>query len=247
MKEFPHDNIKPFTEEESKKEQVSHMFNDIAGRYDLLNRVLSAGIDKTWRKKAINRFKGSKLHVLLDVATGTADMALQASKILDVDKIIGIDISDAMLEIGRKKVNTQQLQTKIELVSGDGETINFSDNTFDGVMVAFGVRNFENLERGLSEILRVMKPGSKLVVLEFSQPAMPGVKHLYQWYMGFLAPAVAGMFRQNKKAYQYLNKSARAFPDREAFLKILSNAGYSDTSFKPLSLGICCIYEGRKR
>lgn len=223
------------------------MFNDIAPRYDLINQVLSAGIDKVWRKKAISRFRGDKIQLLLDVATGTGDMALLASKMLAVEKIIGIDISEAMLEAGRQKVAKAQLETKIELLSGDSETINFDDNSFDGVMVAFGVRNFEKLEKGLGEILRVMKPGARLVVLEFSQPVVPGIKHLYGWYMSSLAPAVAGLFRQNKKAYQYLNKSARVFPDREAFLKILSNVGYSDTSFKPLSLGICCIYEGRKR
>lgn len=247
MNSFPHDDITPFSEAKSKKEQVGTMFNTIAGRYDLVNRVLSAGIDATWRKKAISRFKGEKIKLLLDVATGTGDMAIQAAKMLHVEKIIGIDISEAMLHVGRQKLVKENFGTRIELLSGDSETINFEDNSFDGVMVAFGVRNFEKLEKGLGEILRVMKPGSKLVVLEFSQPKTPGVKHLYQWYMESLAPVVAGWFRQNKKAYQYLNKSAKAFPDREAFVNILSNVGYSDTSFKPLSLGICCIYEGRKR
>jgi demethylmenaquinone methyltransferase/2-methoxy-6-polyprenyl-1,4-benzoquinol methylase len=247
MKEFPHDSIKPFSAENSKKEQVSTMFNSIAKRYDLVNRVLSAGIDPVWRKKAINCFKSDRLHLLLDVATGTGDMAIRAAKMLQVHKIIGIDISDAMLEVGREKVEKEHFGSKIELVSGDSETINFPDNSFDGVMVAFGVRNFERLEKGLGEILRVMKPGARLVVLEFSQPVVPGVKQLYGWYMDSLAPMVASWFKQNKKAYQYLNKSAKAFPDREAFVTILKNVGYSDTSFKPLSLGICCIYEGRKR
>lgn len=247
MKDFPHDKIKPFSEDAGKKEQVSTMFNAIAQRYDLVNRVLSAGIDKSWRRKAIARFKNDRIDLLLDVATGTGDMAIRAAKMLRPKKIIGIDISEAMLEVGREKLRKENFGTEIELVSGDSETINFADNTFDGVMVAFGVRNFERLELGLAEILRVMKPGARLVVLEFSQPVLPGVKSLYQWYMGSLAPRVAQIFRQNVKAYQYLNESAKAFPDRQRFVAILNSVGYSDTSFKPLSLGICCIYEGRKR
>jgi len=144
-------------------------------------------------------------------------------------------------------VAKQSLATTIELQSGDSETINFGAETFDGVMVAFGVRNFENLEQGMSEIFRVMKPGAQLVVLEFSKPKWGIVKIFYNIYMGTVAPQLAAFFRQNKKAYQYLNDSAKAFPDREKFVHILNNAGYSDTSFKPLSLGICCIYVGRKR
>ena len=151
-----------------------------------------------------------------------------------------------MLEIGRKKIDSEGLTAKIELVTGDSEAIKFDDNTFDGVMVAFGVRNFEDLQRGLKEILRVMRPGSKLEVLEFSKPDAGWLNALYHWYMGRLAPAIAKMFRQNKKAYQYLNESSMAFPDRQQFVDILKGVGYSDTFFKPLSLGICCIYCGRK-
>ncbi|HVG15607.1 MAG TPA: bifunctional demethylmenaquinone methyltransferase/2-methoxy-6-polyprenyl-1,4-benzoquinol methylase UbiE [Chitinophagaceae bacterium] len=246
MTEFPHDNIKPFSGEEGKKEQVSQMFDTIAGKYDFMNRILSVGIDVSWRKKAISEFKKDKPDHILDVATGTADMALRAVKMLPVKKITGIDISPLMLKIGREKVLKAGLDKKIELLSGDGETINFSDDTFDGVMVAFGVRNFENLQQGLKEILRVMKPGGKLVVLEFSKPIVPGVKTLYRFYMSKLAPSIAAIFNQNKKAYQYLNKSAYAFPDRQDFVTILKDVGYSDTLFKSLSLGICCIYCGRK-
>ena len=151
-----------------------------------------------------------------------------------------------MLEIGRKKVDNEGLTANIELLTGDSETINFADNTFDGVMVAFGVRNFENLQKGLSEILRVMKPGARLVVLEFSKPKAGLIKLLYHWYMGKLAPSIAKMFNQNKKAYQYLNESSIAFPDRQIFMDILKGVGYSDTYFKPLSLGRCGIYCGRK-
>jgi len=246
MTEFSHDRIKPFSEQGSKKEQVSEMFDHIAPGYDFMNRFLSAGIDVSWRKKAIKRFQKDNPKILLDVATGTADMSIMAMRILHPEKIIGIDISEKMLEIGRKKIDKEGLGTKIELFSGDGETINFPKDSFDGVMVAFGVRNFENLEKGMAEILRVMRPGAQLIVLEFSKPKLPGVKTLYNFYMGVIAPQIAKWFNQNKKAYQYLNESAKAFPDRQLFIDVLNKTGYSDTSFKPLSLGICCIYSGRK-
>ncbi len=246
MTEFSHDKIKPFSDQGSKKEQVSEMFDHIAPRYDFMNRFLSVGIDVSWRRKAIKRFQKDNPRVLLDVATGTADMSIMAARILQPEKIIGIDISEKMLEIGRRKIDKEGLGTKIELFSGDGETINFPKDTFDGVMVAFGVRNFENLEKGMAEILRVMRPGAQLIVLEFSKPKLPGVKTLYNFYMGVVAPQMAKWFNQNKKAYQYLNESAKAFPDRQLFIDVLKKTGYSDTSFKPLSLGICCIYSGRK-
>jgi demethylmenaquinone methyltransferase/2-methoxy-6-polyprenyl-1,4-benzoquinol methylase len=246
MTEFPHDRIKPFSEERSKKEQVSEMFDGIAGRYDFMNRFLSAGIDVSWRKKAINEFRKDRPQHILDVATGTGDMAIRAAKMLKPQKITGIDISPKMLELGREKIKKENLFTAVELVSGDSETINFADNTFDAVMVAFGVRNFENLQKGLSEIHRVMKPGAKLVVLEFSKPEAGLIRGLYNWYMGRLAPGIAKIFNQNKQAYQYLNESSKAFPDRQQFVDILKGVGYADTYFKPLSLGICCIYCGRK-
>lgn len=247
MAEFPHDQIKPFEDTSGKKEQVSKMFDGLAARYDFMNRILSAGIDVSWRKKAINIFKNDEPKQLLDVATGTADMAIMAAKILNTQKITGIDISQKMLEIGRQKVLKENLESRIDLLKGDSETINFGDNSFDGVMVAFGVRNFEHLNKGLIEILRVLKPGARLLVLEFSTPTLTIVRGFYNLYMGVLAPKIAKWFNQNEKAYQYLNESAKAFPDREAFIDILQKTGYSDTSFKPLSLGICCIYVGRKR
>jgi demethylmenaquinone methyltransferase/2-methoxy-6-polyprenyl-1,4-benzoquinol methylase len=246
MTQFAHDNIKPFSEEGSKKAQVRSMFDHIAPRYDFMNRFLSAGIDVRWRKKAIQLFREDRPETLLDVATGTGDMALMAARILKPRQITGIDISEKMLEIGRKKIEKEELGTKIVLAGGDGETINFPDNSFDGVMVAFGVRNFEHLEKGLAEILRVLKPGARLVVLEFSKPRLPGIRSLYNLYMGVIAPQMAKWFKQDKKAYQYLNDSAKAFPDRQQFDDILKQSGYSDTKWKPLSLGICCIYSGRK-
>ncbi len=246
MTEFAHDNIKPFAGRGGKKEQVSEMFDCIAGKYDFMNRLLSAGVDRGWRKKAILEFKEDKPQHILDVATGTADMAIRAAKMLKPNKITGIDISPKMLEIGRKKVEEAALTSTIQLLDGDSETIKFADNTFDAVMVAFGVRNLENLQLGLKEILRVMKPGAKLVVLEFSKPKATGLRSLYYLYMGKIAPQIARLFNQNKNAYEYLNESAKAFPDRQQFVDILKGTGYSDTLFKSLTLGICCIYCGRK-
>jgi demethylmenaquinone methyltransferase/2-methoxy-6-polyprenyl-1,4-benzoquinol methylase len=244
---LPHDNIIPFKDsEKGKKEQVADMFNKIAGKYDKMNRFLSARTDIGWRKKAIRLLKKDNPQHILDVATGTADMALMAYKILKPAQITGIDISEGMLELGRKKIEKEQLGDKIHLHTGDSETIKFADHTFDAVMVAFGVRNFENLENGLSEMLRVLKPGGRLVVLEFSKPRKKVVKGFYNLYMGLVAPQVARWFKQNKEAYQYLNESANAFPDRQLFIDILKKVGYKDTEFTPLSFGICCIYSGRK-
>ncbi|HLG38798.1 MAG TPA: bifunctional demethylmenaquinone methyltransferase/2-methoxy-6-polyprenyl-1,4-benzoquinol methylase UbiE [Chitinophagaceae bacterium] len=244
---LPHDHIIPFKESsQSKKEQVADMFDRIAGRYDLMNRFLSARTDIGWRKKAIKKLKKNNPKMILDIATGTADMAIMACKLLNPDKIIGIDISQQMLEEGKKKIDKEQLVSKIQLLRGDSEAISFGENTFDGVMAAFGVRNFENLEKGLAEMLRVMKPGGQAVILEFSKPKQTAVRGLYHLYMKIVAPQVARWFRQNKEAYQYLCESANAFPERQNFIDILNKLGYCDTGYKSLSLGICCIYTGRK-
>ncbi len=244
---FPHDHIIPFKEsEKGKKEQVAEMFNRIAGRYDLMNRFLSARTDIGWRKKALRLLKKDNPAHILDVATGTADMAIMASKIIKGVAVTGIDISEGMLAEGRKKVEKEGLTGKINLYTGDSETINYPPDTFDAVMVAFGVRNFENLEKGLAEMMRVLKPGGRLVVLEFAKPRQGLVKGFYKIYMGLVAPQVARWFRQNKEAYKYLNDSASAFPDRHEFTSILDRVGFCETGFTPLSFGICCIYSGRK-
>ena len=244
---LPHDHITPFKDsEKTKKEQVADMFNKIAGKYDVMNRFLSARTDIGWRKKAIRKLKKDHPAHILDVATGTADMALMAFKMLKPQQITGIDISEGMLELGRKKIEKEGLEDRIHLLTGDSETINFGNNTFDAVMVAFGVRNFENLENGLAEMQRVLKPGGRLIVLEFSKPRRKAVKNLYNLYMGIVAPQVARWFKQNKEAYQYLNESANAFPDRHLFTDILKKVGYTNTECTPLSLGICCIYSGIK-
>ena len=243
---LPHDHITPFKDsEKGKKEQVAEMFDRIAGRYDFMNRFLSARTDIGWRKKAISFLKKDNPRRILDVATGTGDMAIMAYKMLKPDLIDGIDISHQMLEEGRKKIEKEGLVEKIRLHTGDSETINFAENTFDAGMVAFGVRNFENLEKGLGEIMRVLKPGKQLVILEFSKPRQP-IRSMYNLYMGFIAPQMARLFRQNKEAYEYLCESANAFPDRHYLIEILNKVGFSDTRYKSLSLGICCIYTATK-
>jgi demethylmenaquinone methyltransferase/2-methoxy-6-polyprenyl-1,4-benzoquinol methylase len=247
MAKYAHDTVVPFEDSElEKKQQVAQMFDKIAGRYDFLNRFLSAGIDVSWRKKAINELKPINPKYVLDVATGTGDVAILTYKLLKPEKIVGIDISEGMLELGRQKIDKQNLKNYIELKAGDSENIKFDDNSFDAVTVAFGVRNFENLEQGLKEILRVLKPGGKLVVLEFSKPKQKLFKVLYNLYMQKIAPGVVSLFSRNKKAYQYLNDSVQKFPEGENFINILSSVGFKSTYSKALTFGICSIYCGSK-
>jgi len=247
MPKFAHDAIVPDENSlQQKKHQVAGMFDQIAGRYDFLNGFLSIGIDKAWRKKAVDQLRASAPREILDVATGTGDMALLLWKRLRPQHVTGIDISEKMLAIGREKIRDKGLETSIELLSGDSERIKFSENSFDAVTVAFGVRNFEHLEQGLREMHRVLRPGGKLVVLEFSQPSLKIFRGLYRFYMGVVAPLIVQLFSKNKKAYQYLDKSARAFPEGAGFLNIMHEAGFTQTYLKTLSLGICTIYCGSK-
>lgn len=247
MAKFDHDTVMPVQGSAlSKKEQVADMFDNIAFRYDFLNRFLSAGIDVWWRKNAIKQLKDIDPKKILDVATGTADVAIIATGILKPEKIIGIDISDGMLEFGRKKIAKLGLESMIELQNGDSETIKFADNSFDAVTVAFGVRNFEHLEKGLAEIKRVLRPGGKLVVLEFSKPKAPVVKQVYNLYMNTVAPAMGRLFSKNRNAYKYLDESIKKFPEGKNFTQILDNLGYRNTYCKPQSSGICSIYCGTK-
>ena len=247
MTEFAHDTVVPYkNSDSSKKQQVAAMFDDIAFKYDFLNRFLSAGIDVGWRRKALKQLTTLQPQNILDVATGTADMAIMASGILKPKKIVCIDIIDGMLQVGRQKIEKAGLKGIIELLNGDSETINFGDDTFEAVTVAFGVRNFQHLEKGLSEILRVLKPGGKLVILEFSKPKMPGVKSMYNLYMKIICPNIGKLFSKNRNAYKYLDESIQKFPEGNNFTQILDNLGYSNTYCKPLSLGICSIYCGTK-
>ena len=246
MSKYSHDVVVPYKDsQQTKKEQVAGMFDDIAHRYDFLNRFLSVGIDVSWRKKLISQLKPLNPSHILDVATGTGDVAIMAARKLNPQKITGIDISEGMLELGRKKIAKLLLNNKIELLKGDSEAINWGSDSFDAVTVAFGVRNFENLEKGLSEIHRVMRPGGMLAILEFSKPAVP-FRWVYNMYMNYLAPFFGRIFSKNSEAYQYLHSSVKAFPEGETFLHILEQVGFTETYLKRLSLGICTIYCGRK-
>ncbi|GJM32545.1 MAG: demethylmenaquinone methyltransferase [Saprospiraceae bacterium] len=238
--------VKPYNEGESKKVQVSRMFNKIAPYYDFLNRLLSLGIDTIWRKKAIDQLKGKNNRLILDVATGTADVAIETAKRLKPEKIIGLDISSQMLEVGRKKIKKQALETVIELLEGDSENLPFADNTFDAITVAFGVRNFENLEKGLSEMQRVLKEDGQLVVLEFSKPTLFPFKQLFNFYFRYILPLIGRLSSKDPKAYRYLYESVQSFPNGNDFLNILRKTGYKSNKCIPLTLGICSIYVGVK-
>ena len=235
----------PPGESPGKRDAVAAMFDDIAPRYDLLNRVLSAGIDQRWRDAAIERLAADRPRRILDVATGTADLAVKALR-LDPEKVVGVDISDAMLEKGREKVRRLGVEERIELRIGDAEKLPFSDSQFDAVLVAFGVRNFENLDRGLREIHRVLMPGAQLVVLEFSHPSAFPIKHFYQFYSHVILPFVGRLVSKNDAAYRYLPASVDVFPSGEDFLNRLRAAEYRDEEWEPLTFGIASLYSARK-
>ncbi len=238
--------VVPYKEEKAgKKEQVAKMFDNISKRYDLLNHLLSMGIDKGWRKKAIRQLEPLKPQTILDVATGTGDFAIQALT-LKPKKITGVDISEGMLAVGRKKIAEKQLGHLIELKSGDSENLPFGENNFDAVTVAFGVRNFENLEKGLAEIYRVIKPGGMVVVLEFSRPRAFPFKQLYSFYFKVILPKIGRFISSDKAAYTYLPASVEAFPDGEDFLHRLNTVGFKNTKCKALTFGISSIYTGLK-
>jgi demethylmenaquinone methyltransferase/2-methoxy-6-polyprenyl-1,4-benzoquinol methylase len=237
--------VVPYKESLSKKEQVAKMFDNISHRYDFLNHFLSLGIDKSWRKKAIRMLEPLHPQYILDVATGTGDFALQAL-VLKPKQITGIDISEGMLEIGRKKVRDRNLSAIIDLIHGDSENLPFEENKFDAVTVAFGVRNFENLKRGMREICRVLKPGGTLVVLEFSKPSRFPFKQVYNFYFKYILPKIVSAVSNDKAAYTYLPKSVEAFPDGEDFLHILQEVGFKNTQCSSLTFGISSIYTGTK-
>ncbi|MEZ5083552.1 MAG: bifunctional demethylmenaquinone methyltransferase/2-methoxy-6-polyprenyl-1,4-benzoquinol methylase UbiE [Bacteroidales bacterium] len=233
------------TNKEGKKQQVRSMFNNIAHRYDFLNHFLSAGIDYRWRKKAIQIIGKTNPQSILDIATGTADLAIEASK-LNPKKIEGIDIAEDMLAIGREKIQKKNLSDIITLETGDAENIKFENNSFDVVMVAFGVRNFENLEKGLSEMYRVLNAGGMVMILEFSKPVKFPIKQLYHFYFRFILPTMGKIISGDSSAYTYLPDSVSVFPDGDKFLSILKKTGFINTDHKPLTFGIASIYTGTK-
>ncbi len=224
---------------------MARMFNNISHRYDFLNHLLSLGIDKLWRRTAIAFLKPLQPRQILDVATGTGDFAIQALS-LKPEKIIGVDISEGMLSMGRKKLVKLNLSDKIELLRGDSENLLFPDNTFDAATVGFGVRNFEDLEKGLAEIRRVLRPGAMLVVLEFSRPRKFPMRQLYNFYFKNILPGLGRLISNDKSAYTYLPESVAVFPDGTDFENILKKVGFKETACKPLTFGISSVYTARK-
>ena len=237
--------VKPYSEEGSKTKQIATMFDNIAHRYDFLNRSLSMGIDIIWRKKAIAQLKEIQPKTILDVATGTGDFALEAMS-LNPDKITGVDISVGMLELGKEKIAKKKLSDRIEMVVGDSENLPFEDNSFDAATVAFGVRNFENLQKGLADINRVLRPGGKLVVLELSTPTKFPIKQLFGFYFNNILPLFGRMLSKDDSAYKYLPESVNAFPDGEDFKKVMTAAGFQCNTSRSLTFGICSLYTGVK-
>lgn len=238
--------VVPYKEKQKgKKEQVTEMFNNISKRYDLLNHVLSLGIDILWRKKAIRMLKPENPKFILDIATGTGDFAIEALA-LDPDKVIGVDISEGMLEVGRKKLQKMDLTHRIDLQLGDSEKLLFPDNNFDAVIVSFGVRNFENLEAGLKDMFRVLKPGGTVVIIEFSKPEAFPFKQGYNFYFKSILPLIGKMVSKDNSAYTYLPESVQQFPYGNEFVEILRKVGFNEAKCKPLTFGISSIYTGKK-
>jgi len=233
------------TAPEKQKEQIRRMFNSIAHRYDFLNHFLSLGIDRRWRKRLVKLAEPAKPELILDVATGTADLAIELAK-LKPRKITGVDISERMLEFGQEKLNKLKLDEIIFLKHTDAEKLPFSDRSFDLVTVAFGVRNFENLQKGLKEINRVLRKGGNIAVLEFSMPRHFPVKQLYKFYFRFLLPRLGRWISRDPGAYSYLPESVETFPHGKAFAKELEKAGFAKVIIRPLTFGIASIYMAEK-
>lgn len=239
--------ITPYQDQQTgKKEQVATMFNNISSKYDFLNHFLSFGIDKIWRRTAIRTLRDHKPQKILDVATGTGDFALESIRILNPEKVVGVDISEGMLAIAKKKIEKRHLQHRFEVVVGDSEGLPFEDHHFDAVTVAFGVRNFENLQQGLADMCRVLKPGGQVVILEFSNPKVFPVKQLYHLYSKTIMPFLGKLFSKDSRAYSYLPESIAQFPDGSQFTAIMHKAGFRKAIAKEQTFGICTIYVGYK-
>ena len=234
--------VKPYRPEGSKKEQVAEMFNAISPKYDALNRILSAGIDQSWRRKTLREIRATGALNLLDVATGTADLALALAKGIPGSRVVGVDISAGMLEVGRSKVRARDLEGRVRLDLGDGEQLPYEESSFGAVTVAFGVRNFENLEQGLRDMRRVLAPGGTLAVLEFSQPTAWPLRSLYLFYFKNILPRIGRLVSKDASAYTYLPNSVQAFPYGEAFAAKLREAGFKSVRVRPLTFGIASLY-----
>jgi len=237
--------IKPYKNSDlGKKEQVAKMFDAISKNYDGLNRVISLGIDIKWRKKVVEIVGKNNPKQILDIATGTGDLALMMAE-LDPNKIIGLDISEGMLAVGKEKIAKVNLSKKIEMVVGDSEEMPFNDDTFDAITVSFGVRNFANLDKGIQEIARVLKPSGVLVILETSNPTKFPFKQGYKLYTNLFLPVIGKLFSKDKVAYSYLSESANSFPFGTAFNNILQKNGFTHTEDKPVTFGVATIYTAR--
>ena len=236
----------PYTNSsQGKKEQVEEMFDSISHKYDLLNHLLSFNIDRIWRKRAIKKLLQYAPETILDVATGTGDFAIQACKTGHF-KITGIDISEGMLNEARKKIHEKNLREKIQLLKADSENLPFENECFDAVTVAFGVRNFENLEQGLAEIFRVLNPGGVLIILEFSKPAKSPFKQVYNFYFRRILPLVGKKISKDYRAYEYLPESVQEFPDGEKFIDVLEKVGFENNMYFQQTFGIATIYQSEK-
>lgn len=238
--------VKPYGKANtSKKEEVAEMFNNISAKYDFLNHFLSVGIDKRWRKKAINMLREIQPKRILDIATGTGDFALESLK-LQPQEVVGVDISEGMLKMGREKMVKRKVDHIVSMRLGDSENLDFEDNYFDALTVGFGVRNFENLEKGLAEMLRVVRPGGKLLILEFSKPKKFPIKQYYAFHSKYIIPFFGKRISKDDKAYAYLPESVAAFPEGKNFEDILKKLGYQDVKSTLVSGGIATIYSGTK-
>ncbi|NNC61368.1 MAG: bifunctional demethylmenaquinone methyltransferase/2-methoxy-6-polyprenyl-1,4-benzoquinol methylase UbiE [Eudoraea sp.] len=239
-------NVTPYKDSsQGKKEQVTTMFDAISGEYDGLNRVISFGIDVKWRKKVVGILKTKSPDKILDIATGTGDLAINLVE-TGASRIVGLDISKGMLEVGKSKVVRKKLEGKVEMIVGDSENLHFEDDSFDAVTVAFGVRNFENLEKGLAEIYRVLKPKGTLVILETSVPSKTPFKQGYKFYSKYVLPAIGKIFSKDRSAYQYLSDSASVFPHGREFNNILGKIGFIGMENKPQTFGVASIYIASK-
>lgn len=239
--------IKPYQDsEKGKKEQVAQMFDTISENYDGLNKIISFGTDAKWKQKILKMVAAKQPTTILDIATGTGDLAILFAK-TSASEIIGLDISQGMLDIGKKKIEAQKLDTKIQMVLGDGENIPYADNYFDVITVAYGVRNFEHLEKGLSEILRTLKPGGQFIILETSVPTKFPFKQGYYVYTNFIMPTIGKLFSNDKKAYAYLSNSAQNFPFGEVLNNILRKIGFIEVVHLPQTMGVATIYTASKK